>query len=389
MKLRTIKWKRFKGKTVFLRVDFNVSIEDGKVAEDFRIKKSLDTINYLLKKKAKIVLACHLGRPEGKRVEDLSTKMLKDSIEKVLGREIKFVPACIGEEVRTAVAEMKIRDILLLDNLRFYPGEEANDSIFARELASYADIYVNDAFSVSHRAHASVEAITKVLPSYAGFLMAREVKVLHHVYEKPFKPLVLAMGGAKVATKVRMIKRFIDKVDHVLLGGVIANVVLHTKGQGVGKSKIDHEVEEELKDLDLTSPKLHLPVDLVVADNMSENADVRVVGTGAVADEEIILDIGPSTIDLFSIIAKDAKMVIWNGPFGYSEVEKFAKGTDRFAEAIAESKAYKVVGGGESITSLDKIGELKNINFVSTGGGAMLEFLAGDKMPGIEPLIKK
>ena len=385
MELKNIKDIKVSNKRVFLRVDFNVSMKDGKIEDDFRIKKSLDTIECLLDNNAKIIIAAHLGRPDG-RDSELTAKPLASRLEELLDHEVGFVSDCIGEKVKSAVNDLESGEILMLENLRYYKEEEANDDNFARELASYADIYVNDAFSVAHRAHSSISAITKYLPSFSGVLIAKEVEVLSRVYKSPEHPFVLVMGGAKAPTKVRLIKRLIDKIDHILLGGVIANVVLDAKGISIGKSKIDKTVVESVKELNLTDPKLHIPVDLVVASEL--NKDSEVVAISSVDDNHIVFDIGPSTIELFSKIVKNAKMIVWNGPLGFYEVDKFSKGTDEFAEAFCDSKAYKVVGGGESISALDKIGSLDKIDFVSTGGGAMLEFLSGNKMPGIEPLIK-
>ncbi len=388
MKLKSIKDVDVKNKRVFLRVDFNVSVNNGRIEDDFRIRKSLHTIDYLLEHEAKVIIGAHLGRPKGVD-KSLSTKILSKKLSELLDYEVGFISDCIGDRVKDAVDDLRSGEILMLENLRFYKEERENDDNFARDLASLADIYVDDAFSVSHRAHASISAITKFIPSYAGFLLQDEVEALSSVYGSPKHPLVMVMGGAKAPTKVKLIKRFMDKTDHILLGGVIANVVLDAKGIAIGKSKIDETVKDSLKEIDLTSPKLHLPVDVVVANNMSEDADIDVVATGSVDDDHIILDIGPSTIDLFSDIVSKAKMIVWNGPLGYYELKKFATGTDEFADALCSSSAYKIVGGGESIAALDKIGDLYKIDFVSTGGGAMLEFLAGSSMPGIEPLIEK
>ncbi len=388
MQIKSIRDVDIENKRIFLRVDFNVSIKEGKIDDDFRIKMALDTIEYLLTKRAKVIIATHLGRPKGKKDPDLSLKNIAKRLEDYIGIEVGFISDSVGSRVTDAVSNLESGEILMLENLRFYSEEEKNDDEFASELASLADVYVNDAFSVSHRAHASVSAITSHLPSYAGLLMEKEFNALGEVYHKPKKPLVIAMGGAKIATKVKLIKRFLDKADHILIGGVISNVILDAKGISIGKSKMDGNDRSELENLDLTSPKLHLPVDLVVAKEISEDAESEVVATGSVSEDDLILDIGPSTVDLFSSIVKNAKMVVWNGPFGYSEIEKFANGTDNFADVLCKSDAYKVVGGGESITALDKIGNLSKIDFVSTGGGAMLEFLAGDPMPGVEPLLR-
>ncbi len=388
MELNIIKDVEVKDKRIFLRVDFNVSLDGDKIMDDFRIKAALKTINYLIENNAKIIIATHLGRPEG-RDAHFSTKKLAMRLADHIGSEVKFIPECIGRYVKSTVENLKPKEVVMLENLRFYSEEEQNDDNFASELASLADIYVNDAFSVSHRAHASVSAITKHLPSYAGFLLNNEVSVLSNIYNNPDKPLVIAIGGAKAPTKVEVIKRFLDKADHILVGGVMANVIMEASGVFIGKSKADGDAEKELSEIDLSLSKLHIPIDVVTAKEVSENAKTKIVGISAVSDDSIILDIGPETIDLFSEIVKDAKTVVWNGPLGYSEIKSFAKGTNTFAKNLCKGNAYKIVGGGDSITALDKIGMLDQIDFVSTGGGAMLEFLAGNKMPGIESLIKK
>lgn len=371
-----------------MRVDFNVPLEDGKIKDDFRIKASEVTIGHLMRNKAKIILATHWGRPKEKD-KAFSADQLAKRLSKHLKVKVKFVSDCIGHSVNIAVSNLKPGEILMLENLRYYEEEEENDERFAFKLASFSDLYINDAFSVSHRKHASVSAITHYLPSYAGFLLEREVDILAKAYLHPKKPLVIVIGGAKAGTKIKVIKRFFDKADHILLGGVIANVILAARGITIGKSKIDQMISDELKNLDLTSLKLHLPIDVMVAKKISEKAKTKIVGVGAMVEDDIILDIGPSTIDLFSHIIESASTVIWNGPLGYSEMKSFAQGTDRFAEALCASSAFKIVGGGESVMAIDKLNLLDKIDFVSTGGGAMLDFLAGEPMPGLEPIIKK
>ncbi|MEK7066873.1 MAG: phosphoglycerate kinase [Patescibacteria group bacterium] len=395
MQLNTIDKADVRGKRVLLRVDFNVSTFAGKITDDFRIKHALPTIEYLLENEAKVIIASHFGRPPEdsmnniKEREKFSMRPIAECLAQDLRYPVEFVSDCVGEEAEKAVERMKTGDILVLENLRFHQGEEANDSNFAAELAKLADVYVNDAFSVSHRSHASVSAIASFLPSYAGFLLAKEVEILRGAYENPKKPLVMAVGGGKIETKIKLIKRFFDKSDNILLGGIVGNFVLHAKGIAIGKSQIGKNLEIEADGLDWTSPKLHLPVDVIVADEISENARTKKVGVGKVGDDEIILDIGPDTIELFSEVARSAGTIIWNGPLGFSELPNFAEGTAAFAKAVAESNAFKVIGGGDSIAVIDKLGLSDRIDFISTGGGAMLEFLSGEPMPGIEALIKR
>lgn len=416
MQLNTIDKADIRGKKVLLRVDFNVSTFAGKITDDFRIKRALPTIEYLLENEAKVIIASHFGRPRPcsaltfkndnsssqgrgrppeesadntKEREKFSMRPIAECLAQDLRYPVEFVSECVGEEAEKAVERMKTGDILVLENLRFHQGEEANDSNFAAKLAKLADVYVNDAFSVSHRSHASVSAITTFLPSYAGFLLAKEVEILRDAYENPKKPLVMAVGGGKIETKIKLIKRFFDKSDNILLGGIVGNFVLHAKGIAIGKSQIGKNLEIEADGLNWTSPKLHLPVDVIVADEISENARTKKVGVGKVGDNEIILDIGPDTVELFSEVARSAGTIIWNGPLGFSELPNFAEGTAAFAKAVAESGAFKIVGGGDSIAVIDKLGLSDRIDFISTGGGAMLEFLSGEPMPGIEALTHK
>lgn len=395
MRLNTIDKVDVSGKRVLLRVDFNISTFAGKITDDFRIRRSLPTIEYLLENGAKVIIISHFGRPpeniinNAKECEKFSMRPIAERLAQDLRYPVKFISECIGEEAEKAVEQMKTGDVLVLENLRFHHGEEANDGNFAAGLAKLADIYVNDAFSVSHRSHASVSAITTLLPSYAGFLLAKEVEILHDAYENPKKPLVIAVGGGKIETKIKLIRRFFDKSDNILLGGVIGNFVLHAKGIAIGKSQIGKNMEIETNNLNWTSPKLHLPLDVIVANEISENTKTKKVGVGKVGENEIILDIGPDTIELFSDILKSAGTIIWNGPLGFSELPNFAEGTSAFAKAVSKSNAFKIVGGGDSITAIDKLGLSDKIDFISTGGGAMLEFLSGDPMPGIEALIHK
>ena len=392
MQLNTIDKADVRGKRVLLRVDFNVSTFAGKITDDFRIKRALPTIEYLLENEAKVIIASHFGRPPENGIDNIkerekfSMRPIAERLAQDLRYPVKFVSECVGEEAEKAVERMKTGDILVLENLRFHREEEANDSDFAAKLAKLADIYVNDAFSVSHRSHASVSAIATFLPSYAGFLLAKEVEILHDAYENPKKPLVMAVGGGKIETKIKLIRRFFDKSDNILLGGIVGNFVLHAKGIAIGQSQIGKNITVDTSELNWTSPKLHLPVDVVVADEISENAMTKKVGVGKVGDNEIILDIGPDTVELFSEVIKSAGTIIWNGPLGFSELPNFAEGTAAFAKAVAKSNAFKIVGGGDSITVIDKLGLSDRIDFISTGGGAMLEFLSGEPMPGIEAL---
>ncbi len=391
MRLRTIEKADVKNKRVLVRADFNVAMEKGAVKDDFRILRVVPTVRALLQKKAKVILISHLGRPldrppSQRGMAGLSLRNIALRLAKDLRHKVRFVPSCVGPKAERAARALKAGEVLLLENLRFHKGEEENDDAFASGLAALGDIYVNEAFSVSHRNHASVVAITRFLPSYAGPQLAEEARVLHQAYAKPKLPLVMVMGGAKVETKARLIKRFFEKATNILLGGIIANAVLQIQGAAVGKSTLDPLAAESLKGLDWTSTKLHAPVDVVVAKEISASAWVKTVGVGNVNEDEIILDIGLDTVHLFSDIAASARTLIWNGPLGFSELPPFAIGSIEFAKAVAASKAFTIVGGGETVTVIDKLGLADSINFISTGGGAMLEFLAGDSLPGIEAL---
>lgn len=393
MRLRTIDKAEVRNKRVLVRVDFNVGMEKGVIKDDFRIRRAIPTIRSLLARKAKVILLAHYGRPMAEGVlprvrKRFTVRPFAKQLEKDMRHKVRFISECVGDRAQRAAIDMKPGELVLLENVRLHWEEEQNEETFASRLASLADVYVNEAFSVSHRNHASVSAVTKFLPSFAGMQFVEEVRVLHHVYTKPKTPLVLVMGGAKVETKAKLIRRFFERASNILLGGIIANAVLDVQGIAVGKSKIDEETVEKLAKLNWTSAKLHLPVDVVVAKEISASAWVKTVAAGNVARDEFILDIGSDTVGLFSNIAASAGTLVWNGPLGYSELAPFAQGTIEFAKAIAVSKAFTVVGGGESIAAIDKLGLSAKINFISTGGGAMLEFLAGEPMPGIDALAK-
>lgn len=390
MVLKTIKRiKNLKNKKVLVRVDFNVPIKKGEIKEDFRIKSALPTIRYLKRKKAKIILISHLGRPTKKTKKEFSLKPVAFYLSKLLRKKIKFVPDCIGKKVKKEIEEIKEGEIILLENLRFYKGEEQNDEDFAKQLAGLADIYINDAFSVSHRIHASVEKITKFLPSYAGFLLEKEIKILSSVFEKPKHPLCLVLGGVKLKTKLPLIKRFISVADHIIIGGALANTLLSAKGLSVGKSFVEKQYLKEFKNIEIANSIFHLPIDVRVSKVFDKQKFVFVKAIGKVEKNEIIFDIGPETEKLFSNVIKSSKMLIWNGPMGLFEEKKFISGSKAIAKAIAFSKIYSIVGGGDTIALINKLNLFNKYSFVSAGGGAMLEFLSGKKLPAIEALKSK
>jgi len=390
--MKTIKEiKNLKNKKVLVRVDFNVPVGDDGIVdnkEDWRIKAALPIIKYLLEKKAKVILIAHLGRPErnqglGIKNQEYSLKPVADRLEELLDRKIKFISDCIGNEVKSAIEKMRTGEIILLENLRFYKEEKNNDEGFARKLAGLTDIYINNAFSVSHRKHASVCAITKFLPSYAGLLLEKEIKTLSDAIHNPERPAIIIVGGAKVKTKLPVMEYLINRFDHILTGGVVANVILKAKGIDIGKSLMDKTDIKEVRKINLTSNKLYVPVDAVVCNSQKKEVDLRAVGK--IGDNKI-LDIGPETAKLYSKIISDSKTIIWNGPMGLFEKNEFALGTKAIVKAVAKSEEYVIIGGGDTIAAVDKFGDLKKVDYVCTGGGAMLEFLAGKKLPGIEAL---
>jgi len=377
--MKTIKDIDVANKRVLVRCDFDVPLnKKGEVADDFRIRACLPTIKYLIKHKAKIILLAHLGRPKGKRIATLSLGPVQDKLTELLELSIFKTPDCVGKVVEKAVAGLEASEILLSENLRFHPEEEENDLNFAKQLVKLGDIFVNEAFAVSHRTHASIVSIPRFLPAVGGLHLAQEVKILTQIISQPKRPLVVIIGGAKVLTKIKVIKNLSGLADSILLGGVVANVFMKVKSQEIGESKTDKEAEEYLKKIDLDWSKIYLPIDFLPR---TELALVR-----SLPNKNLILDIGLKTAKNFAEIISKSKTIIWNGPIGVAELEEFSSGTRKIAQAIAESSGFSLVGGGDTIAALNKFGFLEKMDHVSTGGGAMLEFLAGSKLPGIEAL---
>lgn len=386
------------GKRVLVRVDINVPLgEDGAVDkyEDWRIRAILPTIQYLREKSAAIILLGHLGRPGGKKDKNLSLRLVGEYLSKLLGAKIVFMDS--WEEGERGLAVEHLPPLVLFENLRFQPGEEANDPEFARLIASFGDVYVNEAFADSHREHASIVGVPRLLPAAAGMLFEREVKALEQVRRDPLRPLVVIIGGAKPETKLPLLKEYLAIADHVLVGGVLANVLLALKGIAVGRSAWYGEGFEDLKGMlmeccELTDTRLHIPVDAVIssAKDGSQKTAIAPVGNiergGIGRGEHFILDIGPDTIDLFKHIIGHARTVVWNGPMGFYEVEAFRTGTDAIAKAVVAADAYSIVGGGDSVAALQRLELREGVDHVSTGGGAMLELLAGRELPGIKAL---
>lgn len=381
------------GKKVFVRVDFNVPMKDGVITNDTRVRATLPTLNYLLEQGAALILGSHLGRPKGQRVAEFSLAPVAARLSELLGREVKLAPDCIGEEVAKMAADLKAGEVLLLENLRFHKEEEKNDPEFAKALASLADVAVNDAFGVSHRAHASVEGITNFIPAVAGYLMEKEIKFVGQAVANPTRPFVAIIGGAKVSDKIGVIDNLLTKVDTLIIGGGMANTFVAAQGYSVGKSLLEEDKIELAKTLIAkakeTGVNLLLPTDMVVADRFAADADHKNVAIDAIPADWMALDIGTETAKTYAAALADAKTVVWNGPMGVFEMDAFAHGTTAVAKAVAASDATSVVGGGDSISALQKTGLSDQITHISTGGGASLEFLEGKVLPGIAALADK
>lgn len=383
--MKTLKDFDFQDKKVLLRVNFDVPLnKKQEIEDDFRIRKSLPTIRHLLEKGAGVILISHLGRPsEGKK---LSLNLLREHIEGLLGQQINFVKDCTGNTAQKAAQALKPGEVLLLENLRFYNGEGENEPEFAKNLAQLADIYVNDAFSVCHREHASVVGVAKHLPSAAGLLLEQETETLNSVIKEPQRPLVLVLGGAKIETKLPLLINFLDVADHILIGGKLASVILGAKKIAVSSFHLNGELEEKLEKLELTDPKLHLPVDALAGLKNHDRDYLRKTAAGKIRNDEQMFDIGPETTRIFSDILQEAKTIIWNGPMGYLEDERFASGTLAVASAILRSGGFSVAGGGDTAAFLTDNNLGDKFGYISTGGGAMLDFLSGKELPGINAL---
>jgi phosphoglycerate kinase len=379
-----------KGKRVLVRVDFNVPIKDGKVGDDTRIQAALPTIKYLLDHNAAVILCSHLGRPKGEPKPEFSLRPVGDYLSAVLGQPVVFAEDCIGPVAEKAAAGLKPGQVLLLENTRFHAGETKNDPEMASQLASLADIYVNDAFGSAHRAHASTEGVAKHLPAVAGFLLEKEIKYLGQAISDPQRPFIAILGGAKVSDKIGVIRNLLKKSDQVLIGGGMANTFFKAQGYPVGDSLVEDEALDTARELlQEGGNRLRLPVDVVIADRFDNEAQKKTMAMGPVPDGWRILDIGPQTVSAYAKTLHDAKTVVWNGPMGVFEFPRFAEGTFGVAKAVAESKATSIVGGGDSVSAINKAGLSDRITHISTGGGASLEMLEGITLPGLAALQDK
>jgi len=393
MAIRTVDQVGVKEKRVFIRVDFNVPLnERNEVTDDTRIALSLPTIRFVIDAGGKAVLASHLGRPKGKKDPKFSLSPVAARLSQLLGRQVLLATDCIGEEVQKEVTRMGYGEALLLENLRFHPEEEKNDEAFSKALASLCEVYVNDAFGAAHRAHASTEGITRhVRTVAAGFLMRKEIDSLEKVLMKPEKPYVAILGGAKVSDKIGVIENLLDKVTTLLVGGGMAYTFLKAEGLEIGKSLVEGDQIQFSRDLmERAKGKVRflLPQDHIAAERMDAQAKKRTVKNNEIPPDWVCLDIGPETVGRFSDEIKGARTVVWNGPMGVFEMEPFSQGTFAIARAVADSPAFSVVGGGDSVAAVNQAGVAQKISHISTGGGASLEFLEGKKLPGIEALRK-
>ncbi len=390
---KTVRDIDVEGKRVLVRVDFNVPLEDGKVSDDTRIRFALPTIRYLIEHGAKVILMSHLGRPKGEPDPKLSLAPVSERLSEFLGRPVRQLHHTVAECVTDAVREMKPGDVIILENLRFNPGEKENDPAFAKHLAELGDVYVNDAFGAAHRKHASVAGVPQHLPAVAGTLLEREVQTLSNLLENPLRPFVAVLGGSKVSDKIGVVNKLLEIVDALLIGGGMCFTFLKAKGLEIGQSLLEEDYIEEagqmLEKADVNDTAFYLPSDIRVAAACEEGAPVTVVDVEDIPKDEMGLDIGPVTAEIYAGVISQAETVFWNGPMGVFEMKPFETGTREIATAIARSGATSIVGGGDSDAALRKFGLEQDISFISTGGGASMKMLEGQELPGVAALNDK
>jgi phosphoglycerate kinase len=381
------------GKSVFCRVDFNVPMENGAVTDDTRIKAALPTIKHLIEKGAKVILASHLGRPKGEVKDELRLDPVAQRLSDLLDKEVSKTDQVHGKEVNEAIDNLTDGDVLLIENVRFEPGEEKNDPELAKAFASMADVYVNDAFGAAHRAHASTEGVAKHLPAVAGLLLERELEVLGKSLSNPERPFTAIIGGAKVKDKIGVIDNLLDKVDNLIIGGGLAYTFVKAQGYEIGKSLLEEDkidlAKEFMQKAKDKGVNMVMPVDVIVADDFSEDANKKEVAIDAIPADWEALDIGPKTREKYQQIVKESKLIIWNGPMGVFELNAFAGGTKAVGEALAEGEGFSIIGGGDSAAAVEKFGLADKMDHISTGGGASLEFMEGKELPGVAALNDK
>ena len=390
--MKTLKDLELAGKRVLVRVDFNVPMNDqGEITDDLRIRTVLPTLRYLVEAGARVIICTHRGRPKGQRVESFSLAPVAALTAALLGRPVPLAPDCIGPKVEAAVAALKDGDCLMLENLRFHPEEEKNDAAFSRQLGALADVYVNDAFAVSHRAHASVVGVTAhVREKAAGFLLQKEMEYFQRAIGTPQRPLIAIVGGAKVSGKLQALQNMLGRVDRMIIGGAMANTFLKSQGYDVGASKVEDDLLDTARDLLVQARakgvKVYLPVDVIAADRFASDAVIKQVTIQDIPENWMALDIGPASVVLFNEALADARTIVWNGPMGAFEMDAYARGTMALAHTVASSHALSVTGGGDSNAAVKQSGEAENISYMSTGGGAFLMLMEGKELPGIKAL---
>ena len=389
----TMKDLDLKGKRVFCRVDFNVPMEDGKVTDDTRIRAAVPTIEYLIEQGAKVILASHLGRPKGEVNEDMRLAATGVRLSELLHKEVKSLDESIGEKVEQEISAMQEGDIVLLENVRFHPGEEKNDEELAKAFAALADVFVNDAFGAAHRAHASTAGIASHLTSVSGLLLEKELEVLGKALSEPDRPFTAIIGGAKVKDKIGVIDHLLDKVDNLLIGGGLSYTFIKAQGYEIGNSLVEEDklelAQSFIEKAKQKGVKFYLPVDATVANEFSKDADTKSVKIEEIPADWMGLDIGPETAALYADVIKNSKLIIWNGPMGVFEMPAFENGTKSVAQAMAETSGYTVIGGGDSAAAVEKFHVADKMDHISTGGGASLEFMEGKDLPGVSALTDK